>query len=308
MKEKKLVKIGFKKTILIILFILVIIFGVLFIINYFQKNPFSNTTTTSGLTSETTIYSDTRKNIPEYSTEKYILYSADIRSKEATYKKLVKSDFQLVDLDNIFVTSNDELELYLNNYFNPSFFYLSVNGEKINEFFDDDFFKKYNLAIEMYDISSSYTSSIAGVISNGDDVTINIKVNTSEKDFNPTDIPISTSIIELYNPMINLIALDKKIKNVNFDVYKNTRYNYYIDYEKLFIAGAVISIAVIIMVLLIVLSHNHKIKSISNNSYNKSLLKKIIIGIIILILILTILYFSYLFCEALMTPNLIDVE
>ena len=306
MKEEKLVRIGFKKTILIILFILAIIFGVLFIIYHFKTTPFSNTTTTtattsSGLTSKTTIYSDTRKSIPEYSTEKYILYSASIiQNSHFSFAN------QFVNLDNIFVTSNDELESCLNKCFNSDFFKIIADGKgrEISEFFDDDFFKNYNLAIEMYNVLSSNNSSIVGVISNGDDATINIKVNTSEKNLNSTNIPINASTIKLYYPTINFIALDKDINNVNFDVYKNTtyEYDYYIDYEKLFIAGAVISIAVIIMVLLIVLSHNHKINSISNNSYNKSLSKRIIIGIIILILILTILYFSYLFCKALAIP------
>ena len=101
LKEKKLVRIGFKKKILIILLVLAIIFGVLFIIYHFKTTPFSNTTTTtattsSGLTSKTTIYSDTRKSIPEYSTEKYSLYSASIIQN--SHFSLAN---QFVNLDNI---------------------------------------------------------------------------------------------------------------------------------------------------------------------------------------------------------------
>ena len=288
MEEKKQIKISLKTAILIIFIILAIIFGLVFFIYHIQTTPSSNITSATGLTSTTTIYSDTKKKIPVNSNIKYTTYVASVSGYH--------SDAQL---DNIFVTSNNELKQYLYKCIGTNSVYLdSENEEKsITQLFNNDFFTKYNLAIQMYDASSSHHHySIASVIKNGSNGTINI--NDNYHTYGGVFAPSSTLVF---------IALDKEIKDVNFDIYRTTTDNSHnSDFGMMFIAGIIISIAVISIVLLIVSRHNQKLSNkinLNNNSQKHSSVKKIIIGIIIAILILVVLFFAIVFYEAVMMPN-----
>lgn len=287
MEDKEQIKISLKTGVLIILFILVVIFGLLFFIYYIQTTPTSNTTSTTGLTSTTTIYSDTKKDIPTNSNTEFTTYYASVHS-----------DYSFDDqLDNIFVTSPTELKQYLYKCIGTNVVYIENEKKEtlISQYFDDDFFEDNNLAIEMYDASSSHHSYfIASVIKNGVNGTINIIDNYHTYG---GVFPSSSTLV--------FIALDKEIQNVKFDIYRTTTNNS--DFGMMFIAGVVISIAVIIVVSLIISKHNRKIDNMShleNKPKKHSKVKKIVIGIIIAILILVVIFFAIVFYEATMMPNM----
>ncbi len=289
MKEKEPIKISFKVTVLLILLILVIIFGILFFMYYLIMTPSSSITSSTGLTSKTTIYSDTKKDIPTTSNTKYNTYSVYVHSNYSPKTQL----------DNIFVTSNDELKLFLSKCINTDSVYIeSQNGKKtITEYFNNDFFQNYNLAIEMYDASSSHHSySIVSVIANGSNGTINIK-----DDFHTYGGSLSVCATLVF------IALDKEIEHVDFDIYRTTTNNSYnTDYPMMFIAGIIIFIAVIFIVSLIVSKHNdkiHTISSLDNNSERYSTIRNFKFNIIIIVLILTVLFSAFVFYVSIIKPN-----
>ena len=291
MKEKKQVKINLKIAILIVCIILLIIFGTVILIYHIETTPSSSITSSTGLTSTTTIYSDTKKTIPEDSNIEYITHSSTVYS---TYS----SDIQL---DNIFVTSNSELEEYLYKCIGTDLAYMDNENEEksISQFFNDEFFEKYNLAIEMYDSSSTHDNySIVSVVKDGSNSTINIKDN-----FYTYSGPLAPSSTLVF------VALDKEINNVNFDIYRTTIDNSHeSNYEMMFIAGIIISIATIIIVSIIVSNHNRKVDEMYNvddNSKKNNSIKKIIICIVIVILILLVVFFAIIFYESVMMPNTI---
>ena len=261
MKEKKQVKINLKIAILIVCIILLIIFGTVILIYHIETTPSSSITSSTGLTSTTTIYSDTKETIPEDSNIEYITHSSTVYS---TYS----SDIQL---DNIFVTSNSDLEEYLYKCIGTDLAYMDNENEEksISQFFNDEFFEKYNLAIEMYDSSSTHDNySIVSVVKDGSNATINIK-----DEFYTYSGPLAPSSTLVF------VALDKEINNVNFDIYKTTTDNSHeSNYEMMFIAGIIISIAAIIIVSIIVSNHNRKVDEMYNvddNSKKIILLKKL---------------------------------
>ena len=262
------------------------IFGLPFFIYYLQTTPFSSTTSTTGLTSTTTIYSDTKKEVPTNSNTKF-----------TTYRASVYSDYSsVIHLDNIFVTSPMELEQYLYKCVGTNTVYIEIENEKtlVSQYFNDDFFEHNNLAIKMHDSSSSHHHySIVSVIKNGSNATINVKDNSST--YGGVFTPSSTLIF---------IALDKEIENVNFDIYRTTTNNSYdSDFETMFITGGIIIIAVIILVPLIILKDN---LSNSENQFKKhGKIKNFSINIIIVILILIIILFAVTFYSALVMPNMI---
>lgn len=106
MEEKKVIKISLTQAILIIVDILAVIFGIIFFIYHRQVTPPSNITSITGLTSTTTIYADTKKDIPTNSNIKYNVLSS--------------SYYGSGNLENLFVTSNEELKTYLLKCFSDS--------------------------------------------------------------------------------------------------------------------------------------------------------------------------------------------
>lgn len=297
MEEKKVIKISLMQSILIIIAILAVVFGIIFFIYHRQVTPSSNITSTTSSTSTTTIYSDTKKNIPTNSNIKYSVLSS--------------SYYGSGKLENLFVTSNEELKKYLSKYFSDSSYesnYFTntqsgnqtyyLNQIKVNEqpvliYFNDAFFEKNNLAIQMYDESSSHHSySIVSVNKENANATINIKDN-----YHTYGGPFTPST------HINYIILDKSISSVNYDIYRTTTNNSYeTDFGMFFIAGIVISIAVIAIISMLVVKHNQKIE---NEPKTKKPIKKIIFGIIIGILVIIVVFFAIVSFEALMTPNMI---
>lgn len=296
MEEKKQIKISLKQAILVIIGILIVVFGIIFYIYHRQVTPPSDVTATTGSTSTTTIYENTKKKIPSNSDVKYNVLSSYY--------------YERGNAENLFVTSNAELKTYLSKCFNDSSsktnytskaqernqMYLlneiTVNEQPVLTYFDDNFFENNNLAIQMYDASSSHHSySIASVTTKNSIATINIKddAHTYGGAF-----ALSTHI--------NFIVLDKDINRVDFDIYRTTTNNSYeTDFGTFFIAGIVISIVVIVIVLMIVVKHN---KKVDNQTTDKGNFKKIVFGIIITILVIIAIFFAIISYEALMTPNM----
>ena len=242
LEEKKAIKISLTRAILIIVAILAIIFGIIFCIYHRQVTPSSNITSTTGLTSTTTIYADTKKDIPTNSNIEYSVLSSSY----------YKSD----NLENLFVTSNEELKTYLlkcfgdvslkSRYFtkaeeqNQTYLlnHITVNEQPVLTYFNDNFFNN-NLAIQMYDASySNHRYSIVSVTKENTNGTVNIK-----DDFYTYGGSLAAGTY------INFIILDKSINHVNYDIYRTTTNNSYeINFKMFFIAGIVILIAVITIV------------------------------------------------------------
>lgn len=296
MEEKKVIKISLTKAILIIVAILAVIFGIIFFIYHRQVTPPSNITSITGLTSTTTIYADTKKDIPTNSNIKYNVLSS--------------SYYGSGNLENLFVTSNEELKTYLLKCFSDSsseskyptkaqeqnqtylLNQIAVNGQPVLTYFNDNFFENSNLAIQMYDASSSHHSySIVSVTKENTNGTINIKDN-----YHTYGGPFATST------HINFIILDKSINRVNYDIYRTTTNNSYeTDFGMFFIAGIVISMEVIAIVSMLVVKHNRKIE---NKPKTKKPIKKIVFGVVVGILVLIAIFFAIVSFEALMTPNM----
>ena len=296
MEEKKVIKISLTQAILIIVDILAVIFGIIFFIYHRQVTPPSNITSITGLTSTTTIYADTKKDIPTNSNIKYNVLSS--------------SYYGSGNLENLFVTSNEELKTYLLKCFSDSsseskyptkaqeqnqtylLNQIAVNGQPVLTYFNDNFFENSNLAIQMYDASFSHHSySIVSVTKEYTNRMINIKNN-----YHTYGGPFATST------HINFIILDKSINRVNYDIYRTTTNNSYeTDFGMFFIAGIVISMAVIAIVSMLVVKHNRKIE---NKPKTKKPIKKIVFGVVVGILVLIAIFFAIVSFEALMTPNM----
>lgn len=282
MEEKKKTKISIKQTILAVIAILVVIFGIVFYIYHRAVTPSSNITSTTGMTSTTTRYEDTKQNAPTVSNTQY----------DELNSYMYISSYSDLNIENIFVTSKQELRTYLFKCLGTQYIDIELNDQKLLEYFDDEFFKDNNLAIEMHDGSSSHHHyTIVSVTKEGTTGTINIKDNAS------TYGGVFTPNIEF-----SFIVLDKDITNVKFDIYQTTTNNSYeSDFGIMFIAGIVITILVIIIVSIIVIIHNRKVE---NKPKTHSIAKKIIYGIIITVLILIAIFFIIVFYEATMMPNM----
>ena len=294
MKEKKIKKITLMQSILIIIAVLAIIFGIIFFIQHILIAPHSYVASTTGSTSTTTLYADTfTKKIPKKSNVKYtVLHSSGYGSD---------------NLENFFVTSNEELKTYLLKYFASSessystevqeqdqtslLDKITVNNQPALTYFNDNFFENNNLAVQMSDYSSSnHDYSIVSVTQEDTQITVNI-----EDDFHTYggDLAPITDI--------NFIVLDKSINHVDFDIYRKTTNNSFeIDFDIFFVTTFVILIAVIIIVSMFVISHN---KKVDNKSKTEKPIKKIFFRIVIGILVLIVIFFGFITFIAIMMPN-----
>ena len=284
MKETKISK---KTSALIIIGILIVIYGLIFLIYHIQTTPHRGVTSKRGLTSTTTIYENTRKAIPTTSNVKYSTLETVISG--ATYSSV----------DNVFVTSNEELIKKINQTIKTNVVKDYESSEKIyiSEKFNDEFFENNNLAIQMYSTEELHHHySIASVIKENSNATINIKDEYTT--YGGLVTPTTTLVF---------IPLSKEIKNVDFDIYTKTINNSYdSNYGVMFMAGIIIAIIVIVVTLLIISSHNKKIDNkynIEQSEQKQNKMKKGIITTIIVVMIIVIIFFAILFYEAMMTRN-----
>lgn len=261
MKEKK------KKIILGVIAVLVVILG---IVIYREFIVSRNITVTTGMTS-TTRHMNIKKKAPTISNTQY-----DELTSSITDASLGLDDGRTdLNIDNIFVTSKQELCTYLSKCLGSQYINIELkkNDKKILEYFDDDFFKDNNLAIKMYnnDMHLSPDIKIASVTKEGTNATINI---------NDASIYGGPFTQVIY---FNFIVLDKDITSVQFDIYHIKDYDE-ADFFLMFIGGIYIAILVLIIVSIIVVIRDWKVKT------KHSLVKKIIYAIIIIVLTIILIY------------------
>lgn len=285
-KNKKVKRISLGRAILITIVILVVVFGIIFIIIY--KHP--SCTTYEGLTSTTTIYQNTTKVAPAYSNTKYSvsLIMPDIRDS-------------LIGGDNIFVTSNKDLNQQLYKCIGKDLSTVYQDEDKkisINDYFNNEFFQKNNLAIiYKYNNGSSYRMySISSVVRNNTVATINIKDEGGGSG--------------VFAPSIDIwcISLDKEIKSVNFKFFYITEMPE-LDYGIILMTVMIITIIVLMVVTVIVSIHNKKIDSkniLQPKARKQNKIKNIIIIIIILVFIAVAIYFANVLSEESRVPDISD--
>ena len=286
-------KISSKKTILIIILILTIIFGVLVYIYHKEFANNSGVTSNSGFKSTTTIY----QNIKDY----------DNTTSNCNYGIIYEQNGILRGEENFLVTSNEELKTQLSKCYSKSIEYENylsalrlnnkltqeqiqeramnnlfedkkINKKPILEYFDDTFFENNNLAINTYLGGNSY-QYITSVTKENSNATVNIK----KENYNYGSVA---------NPEhSNFIILDKDVNHVNFNIYsidKTNSNNRIFDFPTLLIATIFIVLAVIGIVLFLVSKNN---KNLEDELENKKNSKKII-NIVIFVVLLLILIFS----------------
>lgn len=140
-EEKR--RISKKKATVIIIGILIVVYGVLWGIYHALTTPYSSTDWKTERNATTTIYSNTKKSVPQKSNVKYSLYSADAILDE----QLRYNDFES-GLRNVFVKSNKELKNEMNKYIGTD----KVKSDmqeiiSLSEKYNDEFFVNNNLAI-----------------------------------------------------------------------------------------------------------------------------------------------------------------
>lgn len=275
MEEEKKQKISFKKAILIAIAILVVIFGIVLYIYHRAVTLSSNITSSTGITSTTTMYKNTKIKVPTVSNTQY----DDLKA----YMDI--SSYSDLNIENIFVTSKQELLTYLLKCLGTQYRSIELNEKNLLEYFDDEFFKDNNLAIEMHDgTTSKHSYSIVSVTKEGTNATINIKDNT-----------YTYGGIFLPNIEFSFIVLGKDITNVKFDIYQTTINNgCESGLRMMIIGGIVIAILVIMIVSIIVIRYNRKIE---NKTKNYNIAKEIIFGIIIIVFAICVILLFYYYKE-----------
>lgn len=200
MEEEKR-KISKKKVTVIIIGILIVVYGVLLGIYHALTTPYSSTDWKTERNATTTIYSNTKKSVPQKSNLKYSLYSADAILDE----QLRYNDFES-GLRNVFVKSNNELKNEMNKYIGTD----KVKSDmqeiiSLSEKYNDEFFTNNNLAIVMIP-DVMHKVEVKSVTEDNSITTINIQ----EKQY-------VTNLAILTEPSFIFVTLDKNIEGVNFD-------------------------------------------------------------------------------------------
>lgn len=242
-REKR--RISKKMTTVIIIGILLVIYGILWGIYHVLTTPYSSTDWKRERNATTTIYSNTKKSVPQKSNVKYSLYSADAILDE----QLRYNDFESV-LRNVFVKSNKELKNEMNKYIGTD----KVKSDmqeviSLSEKYNDEFFTNNNLAIVMIP-DVMHKVEVKSVTEDNSITTINIQ----EKQY-------VTNLAILTEPSFIFVTLDKNIEGVNFDIYRTTSHEKNENYKATFIfAGVAITIIVIIIACLSISVHNAKVE------------------------------------------------
>lgn len=268
-KEKKII--SKKNRNLIIVGVLIVLYVSMFGIYHKVTTPCSDETKSeNGMInkSTTTVYSDTWKVTPKKSNVSYEINYGKVNNVVSYLKQKYY---------NVFVKSQSELQSELYKAFGSydvTVYDENENQMQIGEKFDEEFFKKHNLAIEMH-CSFSEKVSIVSVVNNNSIAKINEK----------EEFDGDANYVYVIEPKITFIALDKDVKEVDFDVYRTTITRKKGEYIPIFIfEGIVLTIIVIIIVILIILVYNQKIES-NLNEKKQSETKKIIRIITIIALV-----------------------
>lgn len=206
--ERKKRRISKKMTMVIIIGILLVIYGILWGIYHVLTKPSSNVNIEIGMNSTTTVYSDTNELIPNESDMEYSLYSANaILDEQFSYNG------PIFNLRNVFVKSKVELENQLKTYIGADKV-KTDDGEVVvlGVKYDDEFFTSNNLAIVMIP-DVMHDVEVKSVRKNKSTAIINIK-----------DEQYVTSTSTLTEPSLVFVTLDKSVETVNFNIYKTTSY------------------------------------------------------------------------------------
>ena len=276
MEEEKR-KISKKKATVIIIGILIVVYGALWGIYHALTTPYSSTDWKTERNATTTIYSNTKKSVPQKSNVKYSLYSADAILDE----QLRYNDFES-GLRNVFVKSNKELKNEMNKYIGTD----KVKSDmqeiiSLSEKYNDEFFTNNNLAIVMIP-DAMHKVEVKSVTKNNSIAVINIQ----EEQY-------VSNLAILTEPSFIFVTLDKNIEGVNFDIYRTTSYEKNENYKATFIfAGVAITIIVIIIACLSISAHNEKLETNTNDEKPKKTVKKRIIKIISIIVLVIIALIS----------------
>ena len=285
-EKKKPIKISLKTFIIINIFILLIIFGLIFIVHINQVKISNSFDPTRGNISKT-------KTTNEAPTNSNTSYSVTTRFIDAVD---VPSD---IKIDNSLISSNDELKKFLYDHLaNWQYIYVSYESmvgllsDFVDNNFNDSFFKNNNLEIVMNYYSGfapDYYGEgypIKSVVQNGTEATINMEGTHFSDNLEDSRL------------MLNFITLDKSIKNVDFKIYMpktEITILYASDVARIkicILAG--IAAVIIVSTIFAVIKNQKKIKDSNDDESNdkkekNSKIKKIVIGIIILVVLAMII-------------------
>ena len=188
MEHKKPIKISLKMAIILICVLILIAVGSVFIYNrYFNKGNIYLYRNGNSVT----IYSNTEIKTSGREVE------YDIKTGYYSGRKDC--------IENAFVSSYDELEMYLSHFGEVIIEDSNVNALEI---FDKDFFKNNTIAIEAYDASFSHN------LYEIDSVT----VNGTEANINITHTKYSSGGVLAPTVVFSFIILDDNITNANFNI------------------------------------------------------------------------------------------
>lgn len=237
---KKFKKISLKKGLLFLL--LIVCIGILTI--YFLIAPERFVIIKRHGASTTVTYINPEKEIPRETNLKsneFNVYYYNASYWKINYGELKETSF------NSFVTSYEEFTKLIRNL-TKNKKQADVYNDKLREEYNEDFFKKHNLAVMCNCDTYKSIENIESIVADGERVTINCNaVNNIEPGYN------SGNII--------FISLNKEIKKVKFDIYetKENRFVYAGNVENVIVVGTVISIIAVIIAIMYMLIHNQRV-------------------------------------------------
>ena len=237
---KKFKKISLKKGLLFLL--LIVCIGILTI--YFLIAPERFVIIKRHGASTTVTYINPEKEIPRETNLKgneFNVYYYNASYWKINYGELKETSF------NSFVTSYEEFTKLIRNL-TKNKKQADVYNDKLREEYNEDFFKKHNLAVMCNCDTYKSIENIESIVADGERVTINCNaVNNIEPGYN------SGNII--------FISLNKEIKKVKFDIYetKENRFVYAGNVENVIVVGTVISIIAVIITIMYMLIHNQRV-------------------------------------------------
>lgn len=284
-KEKKII--SKKNRNLIIVGVLIVLYVSMLGIYHKVTTPSSGITKfENGLINKSTtmLYSDTWKVAPKKSNVSYEINYGIVSNA---------TDYLSQRYNNVFVKSQSELKAELYKAFGSydvTVYDENKNQIPISEKFDEEFFKKHNLAIGM---NANSNLSVVSVKENNSIVTINESGKYYEVSYSIT-----------IEDEISFITLDKNIEGANFNIYSKTIASRCGEYATGFIfVGIALTIISIIIVNLMISWHNKKIEQKSSENKEKTRAIKTIIRIIIILGLIFVAIFAILFAFILIEAN-----
>lgn len=318
MEEKKEKKINLKVANFITIAVLLLVFGILFLVYYLDNKPERSITSVEGLTSTTTTYRNTNKKVSMESNVEYEIIEDSINLGYYIYGS--NSGYSVyVKADNLFVKSKEEL---LNNLSECIMVYsgeseytyngarrVDVESEKIDYLtseiylehqeilaqFDDNFFEKNNLIVILMDSEAGGARNISSIVVEDGKGTVNSLYRYSLDGNRIAILPV---------PQVVFVSVDKSIDEVEFDVYYEEESDNF-GLIIMLISSGIISIVVIILVTMIVSKYN---KRKENKSRTRRILENMNFIIFTLVFIGIIIFSAIVFAEAMFGEDVYATE